>query len=181
MFLLKEKALRDEDGTWEPQSPRHTQWRCYTFWKSWGEFNTQTATSKGRSQWHLVLSQMYNYPLLSSISQLFSNILRFFKKYGPFSKSSSICYNITFVLCSGFWLWGMWDLKSATRDCSPSTGWQSLQHWIASKSLYLSFWGASSTGPRLWDQDKLLPLNRYSLILLRGYPYTQKSDEARKG
>ena len=44
-----------------------------------------------------------------------------------------VCYNIVSVLCFGFWLRGMWDLTSLTRDWTgtPCIVRQSLNHWIA--------------------------------------------------
>ena len=61
----------------------------------------------------------------------FLKIFSFFW-YGPFPKSSLICYNILSVLCFGpFWLWGLWDSSSLTRDQThtPCLGRQSLNHW----------------------------------------------------
>ena len=44
-----------------------------------------------------------------------------------------ICYNTAPVLCFGFWLRGMWDLSSPTRDGArtPCIGRWSLDHWTA--------------------------------------------------
>ena len=62
-------------------------------------------------------------------------ILLFFKDYflcEPFSKFFYWnCYNISSVLCFGFWPWGMWDLSFPIRDrtCTPCIGKWSLNHW----------------------------------------------------
>ena len=49
-----------------------------------------------------------------------------------------MCYNTASVLCFGFfWLRGMWDLSSPTRDWTrtPCIGRQSLNHWTAREAL----------------------------------------------
>ena len=78
------------------------QWRSFTFWKNWGEFNTQIAISKEISQWHLVLSQVYNYPLLRRRQWHPTPVLLPGKSHGWRS----------LVGCSP---WGRWELDMTER------------------------------------------------------------------
>ena len=50
-----------------------------------------------------------------------------------------ICYNIASALCFVFWLQGMWDLGSLTRDWTytPCVGRRCLNHWTAREIPWL--------------------------------------------
>ena len=82
--------------------------------------------------------------LAPSLVPLYINLflkICFFSWCGLFQSLYWICYRIASVLRSGFfWLHGMWDLSSPTRDqtCIPSIGRQSLNHWNDGKIL--PFW-----------------------------------------